>query len=476
MKSRNFTNEREPVEVVSKGAELGMAKNLVAKVADSANVSAAERAAVLVKLPEYVSSAAGELGLLSLRPSENKTEKRRKSGKKERKAQNVARRDRAIGSGPKGELLRAIYVRIAMWIAQTAIPVTVVASDEDIIQLLPHLISSASIRRIAGRKSEQLRTVSQMAFDWRAVIGPQATRTAEDTNVAVTFYLDGNADTRRFSIAVDAASARIIERPIAGMTPPISLSTIIEETKVFRAPFMEWAELTYVAARDGNPVAMAAIMTTKAVKTVAKGTGYTLAGLVLAALLFFAVAPRSAQARVIEAVRRWLNEWSVKNETPDGRLPERLRLDTPPALSNEDTEVRFLSDTEAVLTLRRPEEKLRRIAQSDPAFVGAHVEWEWRVTVGKRPAICKHTENPQLHVLFDPTMAHENVSSSVAPLIVRHSVLGPFTVGVPGPAGPLVPPQPGYFDQSDVLVVADARTHSTCVVPTRPPLPETGIR
>jgi hypothetical protein len=220
-----------------------MAKNLVAKVADTANVSAAERAAVLSKLPEYVSSAAGGLGLLSLRPSENKSEKRRKSAATERRTRKRARDDRAIGGGPKGELLRAIYVRIAMWIAKTAIPATVEASDEDIVQLLPHLISSVAIRRITGRKSEQVRTVSQMAFDWRAVIGPEAVRKAEGTDMAVSFYLDGNADARRFSIAVDAGRVRVVERPIAGMTAPVPLSVVIEETKVFRAPYLEWAEL-----------------------------------------------------------------------------------------------------------------------------------------------------------------------------------------------------------------------------------------
>jgi hypothetical protein len=204
---------------------------------------------------------------------------------------------------------------------------------------------------------------------------------------------------------------------------------------------------------------LAAVTLLKASAITVKGAAYVLTVLLLAGLLFFAAAPRSAQARVIETIKRWLNEWTVKNETPDGRLPERLRLNTPPAFSNDNTEVRFLSDTEAVLTLRRPEETLRRAEQSDPAFVGAHIEWEWHVTVGKRPAICKHTENAQLHVIFDPSMVGESVSSTVNPLIVQHSVSGPFTVGVPGPAGPLVPPQPGYFDQSDILIVADPDDH-----------------
>jgi hypothetical protein len=442
-----------------------MAKNLVAEVAETANVGAAERAAVLKKLPEYVSSAAGGLGLLSLRPSENRNEKRRKSARTERGSRKAARNDRAIGSGPKGDLLRAIYVRIAMWMAKSALPVIVAASDEEIITFLPHLIGPAAARFVTGDLAAQKRTISQIIFDWRSVIGVCATQTAEDTNVSTTFYLEGADAERRFSLAVDVGSVRVVERPIPGTVPPMSLSAIVEETKDFRAPYMEWAELIRVAALNGDPVARRAEMLIKAGVVAGNTIASIVGAAVLVALVFFALPIPEAHAKAIEKVKHWINEWTVTNETPDGRLPECLRLHTPPALSNDNTEVRFLSETEAVLTLRRPEETLRRAEQSDPAFVGAHIEWEWHVTVGTRPPICKHTENAQLHVIFDPSMVGESVSSTVAPLIVKHSVIGPFTVGVPGPAGPLVPPEPGYFDQSDILVVADPRTYNTCVRP-----------
>lgn len=445
-----------------------MAKNLVAKVARVANaatVSAAERTAVLLELPKYVSSAADGLGLLSLRPSDQTARKGLKSAKAKDRVRKRARTNRAIGGGPKGQLLQAIYARIAMWIAKNGTPVHVVASDAEIIELLPYIVGPAIARRVTGSIADQKRTMSQMAFDWRSVIGQGVTTRVENSEVAVTFYLDGGDGERRFSLAVDIGSTPVIERPVAGTTPPLSLSTIVEETKRSHSPYMQWAELIRAAALNGDRVAQSAVLLINTTRVAGKAFATLIGVLGLIATVFFALPLPEAHAKVIDHVNRWISEWTVTNETPDGRLPERLRLHTPPTFSNEDTDVHFLSDTEAMFTIRKPEEILRRAEKSDPTYVGAHIEWEWQVTVGKRSKICKHTENAQLHMFFDSTMARENVTFSVAPLIVRHSVSGPFTVGVPGPAGPLTPPKPGDFDQGDVLVVADPRTYNTCVVP-----------
>jgi len=350
-----------------------------------------------------------------------------------------------------------------MWMAKSASPVIVVASDEEIIALLPHLIGPAAARRVTGNITAQKRTISQMVFDWRSVIGAHATQTAEDTNISVTFYLDGGDGERRFSLAVDVGRRCVIERPIPGTVPPLSLGVIVEETKHFHVPYMELAELILAGARNGDPIARSAVILVKGVAFTVKAFACFIGVLFLAASVFFALPLRDAHGKVIEHVKRWINEWTVTNETPDGRLPERLRLDTPPISSNGVTDEHFLSDTEAVFTVRQPEEILRRAEKSDPNYVGAHVEWEWQVTVGERPMICKHTENAQLHVVFDSPVTPGSVTYSFIPIVVRHTVSGPFTVGVSGPAGPLMPPQPGDFDQSDMLIVSDARTYNTCV-------------
>ncbi len=364
----------------------------------------------------------------------------------------------------QGDLLRTIYVRIAMWIAKTASNVTVGATDAEIVGLLPHLIGPRAARRIGWSVAERKRAVSRMAFDWRSVIRQGATEKAENTDVAMTFYLEGGDGERRFSLAVDVGGIRVLERPIPGTAVPVSLVTIVEETKQFRLPYMQWAEFIHVAALNGDPVAKAAELFIKGGGAVAKGAGYVLAALLLGSLLFFAGAPRDAQARVIERVQRWLRSWAVKNETEDGRLPDRLRIPGKPFFRDENSEVQWISDTEAVFTLRHPDETLSRARKQHESYRTGHIEWEWNVILGDRAPICKHTENPQLHVTFDELTKNNQLAFACRPIVVVHGVSESFSVGVPDAAvGSQRPPKPGDLDLGDVLVIADPRTYNTCL-------------
>jgi hypothetical protein len=302
-----------------------MAKTLVAniaKIAKVANVSSANASKILAKLTDHVDSAAGALGLLSMRPRENKNARKRQTRKRQTRVQRdvekASREDRAIGGGIKGELLRSIYVRIAMWIVKTGnAGVPVVATDGEIIELLPLLVGSACAERLAQSDKEIHKTISSMTFDWRSVIGVGAVCPVEDTEINVTFYLGGGEAERRFWFTLDAPidgrRVPLIPAPAPDATP-ISLVTVVEEIKVFHAPYMQWMERIRAAALNGDPAARHAmewfIKTTaiarKGAVIAGKSAAYLLAFAFLGGLVLYALPAPDLQAKVLEKIEEFL--------------------------------------------------------------------------------------------------------------------------------------------------------------------------
>lgn len=436
----------------------------VAAVADVADVTARRASPLLNELPRYVSSAAGELGLLSQRPDI-------RSGVKVRAPKKTRlRRGRPIGSSLKGELLRAVYVRVAMWITHAGVSPQVATTDQEIDELLPYLIGRAGAERLGRSERERQRAISQMAYDWRAVIAEGVTHAAEDADVHVTFYFGGSAGERRFSLAIDLAAngGRLqIAAPISGAQPPISLTEIVRSTTKYTSPYMAWAEQLRVAALQGDSKARAAVMVLKglalAAEVGAKCIAIVIGTAILAGLIFFALPIPKAHAGVIERFFPFvLKTWPIHDETPDNRLPDRLRLEIAPDWQDERYVVQWISDYEAVFTLREPERIAAeyRAAHAHPV---EHLEWSWRIEIGYLSApIWKTTHNPQLRVIFDRPFSEVRGTKIGIACLPQHTVesVGYYTPGVPPSQQPRSePPELGFYDKSDMLVLADPKTH-----------------
>lgn len=448
-----------------------MAKTLVAKVAKSANVAYTDPATVLARLDEYVSSAAGELGLLSLRPRENPRAQRRRT-----KA-SAQRLDRAIGGGLRGKLLQAVYVRIAAWIVKTGESPIVVATDEEIADLLPLLVGSAHAERFTTTKGRRqpgasiARTLSSLAFDWKAVIGNGATVRVEDSSVDVTFHLSGGSGERQFSlhVAIETAAGTIplIGRPTEGRKPAISLSQVVHATAVFDQPYMRWAEMIRVAALNGDKVALGAVKLLKGVVYASKVIGVLLLCIALSGLVLFLLPAHGLQAEVIDRIQQFLRTYVLRNERSDYGLPPRLKM--PGAAFFEDAHfaVQSAGGNTIVVTVKDAEgiarhyESMWKPNPNLPPDATGHIEWEWRI----RPRhiatpIYKRTENPQLRVVLDrPNAWIEELGCQ--PIRVYHAMSDPIHVPGPGmpPAPPPGPPSRETLDALDLLIIGNPATY-----------------
>lgn len=419
---------------------------------------------MLRDLPKIVSSAVGELGLLSLRPSENKAGRK---AKRARRAKARSNRDRPIGATVKGDVLRAIYVRIALWLAKsgstTCVPV--VATDAEIAALLPHLVGAPAANRVGRSEQERRRALSQMAYDWKAVIGTGARCQVEDAAPAVTFHLAGSDGHRRFWFAVDLLSgasdgSRVIEPPVLGAEPPVSLAAVVDATKVYRSAYMEWAELLIAAARAGHPGARAAVTAIRA----ARGIAVAVVVFVTAGLLFLALPMPKLHAQVLDAIRAAVQRALgvvVKNETSDYSLPPRLRIGAAPLFADKDITVQRLSATALVFTHNRAAEVARELLTSHQHDDGPfeHIQWEWAIRTKDMPApVFKRTENPQLRVEFGrPIDLADLISVGCFPTHDRSRL---YRFGPPGSSPP--PPSPmtaAERDARDRLIIGRPETY-----------------
>ena len=458
-----------------RGARGRTAKTVVAKVARPANVAPySDPPTVRRELDAYVSSAAGELGLLSLRPRD-KSARSTPGGRAS--ASPTSRQDRAIGGGLKGDLLRTIYTRIAAWITKTATRSCVVSvTDRELIELLPLLVGDDRAEQITKLNGGQLpeasilRKLTSFAGDWSTVIGSGATTRAENSTANVTFHLAGGSGERRFWFSVSVETAEglvvVVEEPVQGREPPVSLADIVKETSVF----LEWAEKILAAARLGDKGARAAVALFRGAITGAKGVALALGVAFLGALLFFALPVRDLQAKVIERIQQLLH-YVITNETPDSSLPRRLQTNGVVISEDAHLRVQMVGEKTIVITIKDAAAlahayQVSQHSSSLPPGARDHIEWEWRI----RPqhiatTIYKRTENPQLRVVLDRRNA-VIAELAVGPMRVYHLET---PVHVPGPGVPPIPngpPARESFDARDLLVIGDPTTYDAPGHPT----------
>jgi hypothetical protein len=315
-----------------------------------------------------------------------------------------------------------------------------------------------------------------MAFDWRAVIGNGATCSSEDGIADLTFYLAGGDGERQFWFTLDVRTnehgrTRIIKPPILGAAPPVSLTEIVDATRVYNAPYMEGAEKIEAASLAGDPAAIAAAKFNRGltaagrgVARVGKAAAYVLSGLVVATVLAFVLPVPTLHAKIVDAVEtaiQRLRGYLVKNETPDHSLPPRLRQQGDPTFSSPNFD--YYEKTPKGWIINRKfaaADAQKELARHLNEAREHHIEWEWAIKAPYMTArVFKRTENPQLHVIFDRPVDPKELYVGCFPAAnVLHQEWD--NVAPPGTAAPAPGPLTATEREvQDLLVISDARTH-----------------